>query len=84
MGTKNNKMLPDAGKNNSNLPSSIDSAVGFFGSIYSGLAPGESTNIQLTRNRNNSATMRCPEQGKTLVKRPSGNDVGYFYKPKKK
>lgn len=84
MSSKNEKMLPKSNENNSNMPSSVDSATEFLGSIYSELTPGESTNIQLTRNCDNSATMRCTAQGKTLVKRPSGKDVGYSYKPKKK
>lgn len=84
MRSKKDKMLPNIGNNKTNLPSSIDSAISFFGSIYSDLSSGESANIQLTRNRDNSATMRCAEQGKTLVKRPSGKDVAYLYKPKKK
>lgn len=77
------KMLPESVKNNLTVPTPKDSTIDFLGRIYSDLKPGESTNIKLTKNRDNSATMRCPEQGMTLVKRPSGNDVGYMYKPKK-
>lgn len=84
MSSKKSKMLLDTGNNKTNLSQTIDSAIGFFGSIYSELQSGESANIQLTRNRDNSATMRCVEHGKTLVKRPSGKDVGYSYTPKKK
>ena len=84
MSSRKRKMLPDTGNNKNNLSSTNDSAIGFIGSIYSELQSGESVNIQLTRNRDNSATMRCAEQGKTLVKRPSGKDVGYSYTPKKK
>lgn len=84
MSSKKGKMLPDGSTNGSNLPASGDSATGFFAALFSALNPGESTDIELTRNHDNSATLRCPEQGKTLVKRESGNDVGYSYKPKKK
>lgn len=77
-------MLPESNKNNSNLPVHKDSVGVFLGDLFSELNPGESTNIQLRRNLDDSATIRCPEQGKTLVKRKSGNDVGYSYNPKKK
>lgn len=51
--------------------------------LFTQLKAGESTNIQLIKNQNNSATMRCSEKGLTLVNHESGNNVFYIYKPKK-
>lgn len=83
MKSKKDKMLPDI-NNGTNLPASGDSVGALLSDIFSTLSPGESTNLQVKRNRDDSATLSCPEKGRTLVKRASGNDVGYSYKPKKK
>lgn len=84
MSSKKEKMLPESSRDNSNLSIPENTIGGFLGNIYSELNPGDSTNIQLSRNRDDSATIRCLEQGKTMVARGSGNNVGYSYKPKKK
>ena len=84
MSSKNTKLSPTSNNNISNLPDSSSSTGYFLSSLFLELKPGESTHIQLKRNHDESATLRCSELGKTLVKRKSGNDVGYSYKPKKK
>lgn len=69
---------------NNNLNSTPNyNAEQYFGLLFTQLNAGESTNIQLTKNKNNSATMRCSEKGLTLVNHESGNNVFYIYKPKK-
>ncbi len=83
MSSKLNKMLPERG-NNSNSPAPVNNPNTFFGSVFGELNPGESTNIELKKNRNGSATLKCQDQGKTVVARPSGKNVGYSYTPKKK
>jgi len=84
MSSKKSKMLLNSNNIKSNLPEKLDSVGALLSDLFATLNPGESTDIQLKRNRDDSATLRCAEKGKTLVKRPSGNDVGYSYKPKKK
>ena len=77
-------MLPECGNNISNSPAPVNNPTAFLGSVFGELKPGESTNIKLKKNRNGSTTLKCQDQGKTVVARPSGKNVAYSYAPKKK
>ena len=80
----NNQMLSNNFWNNSDLLSPNNTVDATLGEIHSKLKPGESTNITFIKNRDDSATLKCPEQGETIVVHPNGKGVRYSYEPKKK
>lgn len=83
MKSKKDKMLPEKCENSPSSPEP-NNTNNFLGSIFSNLSRGESTNIEFKRNQNDSVTMRCSDQGKTIVQQKSGKAVGYLFNPKKK
>lgn len=81
---KKDNTLPEIVEGNSNSLTPKNTTTSFLGRIFSELQPGESTNIGLRKNKNGSATIKCPDQGETLVAHPSGKTVRYSYDSKKK